>query len=117
MIKAITLLILAGIVGVMAYLAFTGECVGGNVVRSEEHCLEKLPQGLCRAVFAQAKGVAQHSNSVYTDPVECAIQFGPCLPHATILSGYVPVPAGFCVKSSGSTLNEMIPVYRRISAR
>ena len=116
MIRAVVILIIAGIAGVMAYLAFIGECVGGTVVNSEAHCVESLPQTLCRAVFAQARDVAQRSDSVYTDPVACAVQFGPCLPHATILSGYVPVPAGFCIKASGATLTAMTPIYRRISA-
>jgi hypothetical protein len=115
--KAVIILFIAGVAGLIGYLAFTGECPGGSVVRSEEQCRELLSQGLCRTVFSRAKDVAQGANSVYMDPVECSVQFGPCLNHATIVGGYVPAPAGFCVKVSGDSLTSMQPVYRRAAAR
>jgi uncharacterized protein YgiB involved in biofilm formation len=117
--KAVVLLIIAGIAGLMAYFAFIGECPGGAVVRSEEQCRGDagISSGLCRTIFARANEVARNANSVYQDPTECSIQFGSCLPHATIVGGYVPAPAGFCVKTNGTALTAMEPVYRRAAAR
>jgi uncharacterized protein YgiB involved in biofilm formation len=117
MIRALILLFIAGVAGLIGYLAFVGECPGGTVVRSEETCRESLNQGLCRTIFARANDVARNAGSVYMNPTECSIAFGNCLNHATIVGGYVPAPAGFCVKSSGQTVSSMEPLYRRAAAR
>jgi uncharacterized protein YgiB involved in biofilm formation len=117
--KAVVILVIAGIAGLMAYLAFVGECPGGAVVRSEEQCRGEaaLSASLCRTIFARANEVARSANSVYQDPTECSVQFGQCLPHATLIGGYVPAPAGFCVKTNGNALVAMEPIYRRAAAR
>jgi uncharacterized protein YgiB involved in biofilm formation len=116
-IRALILLFIAGVAGLIGYLAFVGECTGGTVVRSEQNCRESLSQGLCRTIFARANDVARNAGSVYMNPTECCIAFGNCLNHATIVGGYVPAPAGFCVKSSGQTVSSMEPLYRRAAAR
>jgi uncharacterized protein YgiB involved in biofilm formation len=118
--RAIVLLIIGGIAGLMAYLAFTGECPTGKVVTSEESC--RAEQGLsaeiCRSVFSRALDVARKSGSVYTDPQQCSIAFGPCLEHATVVGGWVPRPHGFCVVQDGNgRLASMTPTYQRASAR
>jgi uncharacterized protein YgiB involved in biofilm formation len=117
--KAIVILIIAGIAGFMAYLAFVGECPGGAVVRSEEQCAGSggLGTDLCRQVFARANEVARSAGTVYIDRDECFRAFGNCLNHATIVGGYVPQPAGFCVKAGGGALQSMVPVYRPAAAR
>jgi uncharacterized protein YgiB involved in biofilm formation len=119
MIKAVVVLVIAGIAGLMAYLAFVGECPGGAVVRSEEQCQQSsgLGSDLCRQVFARANEVARTAGTVYIDRNECFRVFGNCLNHATIVGGYVPQPAGFCVRAGGGTLQSMVPIYRNAAAR
>jgi hypothetical protein len=117
MMRALILLFIAGVAGLIGYLTFVGECTGGTVVRSEQQCRESLSQGLCRTIFARANDVARNAGSVYMNPTECAVAFGGCLDHATIVGGYVPAPAGFCVRTSGDTLSSMEPIYRRAAVR
>jgi uncharacterized protein YgiB involved in biofilm formation len=119
MIRAVVILVIAGIGGLMAYLALDGECTSGAVVRSEEQCRETGGFGgdLCRQVFSRANDVARNAGTVYTDRDECFRVFGNCLNHATVVSGYVPQPAGFCVKAAGGTIQSMVPVYRGAAAR
>ena len=116
--KAVVFLVIAGIAGLMAYFAFVGECPGGAIVRSEEQCRGEagLSLNLCRTVFARANEVARNANSVYQDPMACSVQFGQCLPHATLIGGYVPAPAGFCIKTTNDELTAMEPLYRRAPA-
>lgn len=117
--RAAVLLIIAGIAGLMAYLAYVGECTGGSVVRSEEQCTGSsgLSRDLCRQIFARANEVARGSGTVYIDRDECFRVFGNCLNHATVVGGYTPQPAGFCVKANGGALLSMVPVYKGAAAR
>ncbi|MGL4634519.1 MAG: DUF1190 domain-containing protein [Beijerinckiaceae bacterium] len=117
--RAVVFLIIAGIAGVMAYLMFVGECTGGTVVRTEEQCQKSsgLSGDLCRTIFSRANDVARNSGAVYPDPMKCAEQYGPCMPHATVATAFVPVPYGFCVKTNGNALVSMEPVYRTASAQ
>jgi uncharacterized protein YgiB involved in biofilm formation len=120
MMRGVVILFIAGVAGLMAYLAFVGECTGGKVVRNEEGC--RTEQGfsaeLCRMVFARALEVARNASTVYTDPQQCSIAFGPCLEHATIVSGWVPRPHGFCLMVEGNgRLASMTPTYQRAGAR
>jgi uncharacterized protein YgiB involved in biofilm formation len=119
MMRAVVILIIAGIAGLMGYLAFVGECPGGSVVRSEQHCEQSrgFSQELCRQVFARANAVGRSAGTVYIDRDECFRVFGNCLNHASIVGGYVPQPAGFCVKANGGALHSMTPVYRAAAAR
>ena len=119
MIRALIILFIAGVAGLMAYLTFTGECPGGAVVRTEAQCRAEsgLSPDICRVVFERAQSVARNAGSVYTEPGVCRILFGECLDHATIMGGYVPRPHGFCVTTSGGTLASMVPVYRQAAAR
>lgn len=117
--RAVVFLIMAGIAGVMGYLMFVGECAGGTVVRSPEQCSQSsgLSGELCRIIFAHANEVARNSGAVYPDPLKCAEQYGPCMPHATVATAFVPVPYAFCVKNSGNALLSMVPVYRTAAAQ
>jgi uncharacterized protein YgiB involved in biofilm formation len=119
MIRAVVFLVIAGVAGLMAYLAYVGECPGGTVVRSPEQCATASGLGpdICHAVFAQALDVARRAGAVYTDRNACFREFGNCLDHATVVGGYVPQPAGFCVNVAGGRLASMIPVYRGAAAR
>jgi uncharacterized protein YgiB involved in biofilm formation len=112
-------LIIGGIAGLFGYLALVGECPGGTVVRSQQQCQDSggLSGDLCRQVFARANDVARNAGTVYIDRDECFRVFGNCLNHATIVGGYVPQPAGFCVKASGGTVQSVVPVYRQAAAR
>jgi hypothetical protein len=115
--RAFIFLFLASVAGFLGYLAFVGECTAGNVVRNERQCRETLSTALCRTIFSRANSVACNAGSVYMNPTECSVAFGNCLDHATIVGGYVPAPAGFCVRTSGDTLASMEPIYRRAAAR
>jgi uncharacterized protein YgiB involved in biofilm formation len=115
--RAVVILIIAGIAGLMAYLFVVGECQGGVVVRSEEQCRSSLNATLCQTIFARANDVARNASSVYMDPVECSRQFGPCLEHATRTGGWTPRPFGFCIQSEGARLVSMVPVYRADGGR
>ncbi len=117
MIRALILLFIAGVAGLLLYLAFIGECPGGTVLRTLESCPEKLSAGLCQQVRLRAREVAQSAGTVYMDPVQCSIEFGPCLNHATIVGGYVPAPAGFCVLNVKGSVVDISPIYRRAAAR
>jgi uncharacterized protein YgiB involved in biofilm formation len=117
-IRALILLFIAGVAGLILYLAFTGECPGGTVLRTLESCPEKLGPIACQQVRSRAKEVAQSAGTVYMDPVQCSVDFGPCLNHATIIGGYVPAPAGFCVlRLKGGSVVDISPLYRRAAAR
>jgi uncharacterized protein YgiB involved in biofilm formation len=119
MIRAVVLLVIAGVAGVMAYAALRGECPGGAVVTDEAHCARSggFSAALCRQVFARANEVARGAGTVYIDRDECFRVFGNCLDHASIVGGYTPRPAGFCVKAAGGVLQSMVPVYRGAAAR
>jgi uncharacterized protein YgiB involved in biofilm formation len=116
-VKAIVILVIAGIAGLMAYVAFIGECPGGVAIRSEQQCAASLNETICRTVFSRAKEVAENSATVFMSPVECSTQFGPCLDHAKIIGGYSPTPVGFCVRTSGNAVTGMEPLYQRAGAR
>jgi uncharacterized protein YgiB involved in biofilm formation len=112
--RAIPFTLIGGVAAFMAYMAFRGECPGGVVVMSEEKCRTEsgLSADLCRTVYSRAVTVARNAGTVFVDESKCSQQYGPCLPHATVLGSFVPVPAGFCVQSSGGRLTDMTPVYR-----
>jgi uncharacterized protein YgiB involved in biofilm formation len=112
--RAFPLALIGGVAGFMAYMAFRGECPGGVVVMSEEDCREAggFSDDLCRTIYSRAMTVARNAGTVYEDAAKCSQQYGPCLPHATLVGSYVAVPAGFCVHSSGDRLTAMTPVYR-----
>ncbi|MGL4242338.1 MAG: DUF1190 domain-containing protein [Beijerinckiaceae bacterium] len=118
MIKAVVVLVIAGVAGLMAWQAFVGECPGGKVVASESECYG--PAGFditfCRLVFGRAEQVARASGSVYMDQNTCAREWGACLPHAST-NGFVPRPAGFCVAGGGDTISRMKPIYRPAHAQ
>jgi hypothetical protein len=117
--RAVVILFIAAVAGLMAYLTYTGECPGGAVVRTQEQCRADsgLSPEICRLVFERALTVARNAGSVYSEPGQCRILFGECLDHATIVGGYVPRPHGFCVKAEGGVLTSMVPVYRQAAAR
>jgi uncharacterized protein YgiB involved in biofilm formation len=115
--KAVAILLIAGITGFMAYLGLVGECPGGTVVRSQQQCREALSQVICEAIFARAKDVAENSNTVYMNPTECSAVFGSCMNNLRVVGGYSPTPARFCVKSSGNTVTSIDPIYQRAGAR
>jgi uncharacterized protein YgiB involved in biofilm formation len=119
MIKAVVILVIAGIAGLMAYLALVGECPGGKVVFSPDDCIGKLKPGECNEVFARADEVARTAGTVFIDPVECSRQFGPCLEHAVRVGGWTPRPAGFCVNRIVGVARPLAiaPVYRADGGR
>jgi uncharacterized protein YgiB involved in biofilm formation len=119
MIRAVVFLVIAGVAGLMGYVALVGECPGGAVVRSQEQCNDTsgFSRDICAAVFARALDVARNAGTVYTDRNACFREFGNCLDHATVVGGHVPQPAGFCVKVAGGTLAAILPVYRGAAAR
>jgi hypothetical protein len=119
MIRALIILFIAGVAGLIGYLTFTGECPGGSVVRNEAQCRAEsgFSADICHVIFERAVSVARSAGSVYSEPGQCRILFGECLDHATIVGGYVPRPHGFCVKASGGALTSMVPVYRQAAAR
>jgi uncharacterized protein YgiB involved in biofilm formation len=112
--RAIPFALIGAVAAFMAYMALRGECPGGVVVMSEANCREAggLSADLCRTVYSRAVEVARNAGTVYTDVSKCSQQYGPCLPHATLVGSFVPAPAGFCVQSIGGRLTEMTPVYR-----
>jgi hypothetical protein len=119
MMRSVVILFIAAVAGLIGYLAYTGECPGGAVVKTEAQCRTQsgLSPEICRAVFERALSVARNAGSVYTEPGQCRILFGECLDHASIVGGYVPRPHGFCVKVTGGALASMVPVYRQAAAR
>jgi hypothetical protein len=116
MIRALILLFIAGVAGLILYLSFIGECPGGTVLRTLESCPEKFGPVACQQVMSRATEVAQSVGTVYMDPVQCSVEFGPCLNHATIVGGYVAAPAGFCVLRIKGTVVDISPIYRHAAA-
>jgi uncharacterized protein YgiB involved in biofilm formation len=119
MIRAGVVLVILGVAGVMLWQAVRGECPGGTIVRSEAQCASEAGLGgaLCGRIFERANAVARAAATVYTDREECFRIFGNCLDHATVVGGYAPRPAGFCVQTDGAALQSMVPVYRAAAAR
>jgi uncharacterized protein YgiB involved in biofilm formation len=115
--KAVVILIIAGISGFMAYLYYIGECPGGVAIRSEQQCSASFNDVICKTVFSRAKEVAENSATVFMNPIECSTQFGTCLDHAKIIGGYSPRPVGFCVRASGNSVTAMEPLYQRFGVR
>jgi uncharacterized protein YgiB involved in biofilm formation len=115
--KAVVILVIAAVAGLMAYVAFIGECPGGIAIRSEQECAASFNETICRTVFSRAKDVAENSATVFMNPIECSTQFGTCLDNAKVTGGYSPRPVGFCVRTSGNDVTGMEPLYQRAGAR
>ncbi len=118
MIRAVAFLVIAGVGGLLAYLAFVGECPGGRIVFSESQCRGEagFDGAFCRLVFSRAEQVARSSGSVYMDQNSCAREYGACLPHSGT-NGFVPRPVGFCVAGGGDSVTRMTPIYRQFQAQ
>ncbi len=110
--KVIILLFIAGVAGVMGWFFLRGECRGGKVVVSEAQCRQTagFDAATCAAVFARAESVIRNSHAIYIDRERCLQTYARCIPHP--VNGFTPVPEGFCVITSGGTIQSQTPVYR-----
>jgi uncharacterized protein YgiB involved in biofilm formation len=112
--KALTLLIILGIAGMMGYFALRGECPGGRVILDASEC---RGAGFDRARCEEALRIGQHKARndypPFADFEACQRQFSRCEPHGAVASGFVPRPRGICLIAQGSQL-DATPVYERI---
>lgn len=109
--KVVVIALVLGIAAAMAYFAWQGECRGGQVFASEAQCVAaRLPQGLCRDSFAEARRLAREDVAPFATQDECLRQYPFCQPHGRVTGGFVPVPRGVCVVSGMAGK----PVFERI---
>jgi uncharacterized protein YgiB involved in biofilm formation len=115
--KVVVVLLIAGVVGVMVFMAWRGECPGGSVVFSESQCRQSgsFDAAVCGLIFRSADDVAQRANTTYSNQQACQVDYERCTPSG-INQGFTPVPAGFCVSAKGGSIVRQEPVYRRINA-
>jgi uncharacterized protein YgiB involved in biofilm formation len=116
--RYVVLAFIACVATAIGTILYRGDCPGGVSVTSEAQCQSQTGLGadLCRQVFASAREIAQRSSSVYPDQFRCAQQFGACMPHATVQMAFVPVPAGFCVATTGGRITSIDPFYQPAAA-
>ncbi len=115
--KFIVILLVVGVAGVMAFMAWRGECPGGSVVFSESQCRQSgsFDANICGLIFRAADSVLARASTVYSDEQNCMRDHERCVRSART-QGFTPVPAGFCVQVGGGEITRQEPVYRRINA-
>jgi uncharacterized protein YgiB involved in biofilm formation len=116
--KAIVFLVIAGVVGLMAYLGLRGECPSTTAVLSETACLRdgQFPAAVCQTIFERAEAVTRAAPTIYPSEQDCLRDFERCI-RSGHTQGFTPVPAGFCVATSGGEITWQEPLYRRINAQ
>lgn len=116
MLKVIVFLLIAGIAGVMGFMAWRGECASGYVFATVDECAAQgsfRPEA-CREMFTMAAETVGHAATVFPTEQACRDQFEVCIPHKMV-SGFTPVPAAYCVSRVRSRMMPPEPIYRRIN--
>jgi len=115
--KAVVILFIAGVAGVMAFFAWQGECPGGTIVTSEAGCLSSgaISTAACASIFRQADAVSARAATVFSDEQRCLAAHERCL-RSQVATGFSPAASGFCVAVDGERITRQEPIYRRINA-
>jgi uncharacterized protein YgiB involved in biofilm formation len=115
--KVVVVLLIAGVAGVMAFTAWRGECASGFVFATVDECIAHgyFKPDACRNIIVLGAEAVRHSSTVFTREQDCRDKFDSCIPHETA-SGFTPVPVGYCVSRTRSSMMAPEPVYRRINA-
>jgi uncharacterized protein YgiB involved in biofilm formation len=115
--KAVILLVILGIAGMMGYFAWRGECPGGQVIRDSAECRGAgFDLARCEAALRAGRQKARMDYPPFADLETCQRQFPRCEAHGAVASGFVPVPRGICLVATGGTL-AATPVYERFGPR
>jgi uncharacterized protein YgiB involved in biofilm formation len=87
------------------------------IVTGEAQCRQSagLSVAACAAVMNAADQVARGAATVFSTLDQCRERFEACI-RSAVADGFTPVPAGFCVEASGSTITRQEPIYRRDNA-
>jgi hypothetical protein len=111
MIRAVVILIIAGVAGLMGWLFFAGECREGQIVTGAEQCRGAgFGAELCAVILARWPQEAARGGNVFPNRAACEAVHLQCLEHAGTM-GYTPRPRGFCVVGSSPGTLRMTPVY------
>ena len=115
--RIVVFLLIAGVAAFMGFIALRGECPGGSIVMSEAQCRAASTLGVeaCATVFRDAERITRAAPTVFTDEQRCLAGHDACI-RSSVVQGYTPVPAGFCVVASGNAVTRQEPVYRRSNA-
>lgn len=115
--KALVFVLIAGVAGLMFYLALRGDCADGVATYGEASCLSegRLPADICRMAHARAAQVTAEAATVYPSEARCLQDYAICR-HSAVTQGWTPEPAGFCIRHAGGAITAQTPLYRRINA-
>jgi hypothetical protein len=106
--RAIVVLIIAGIAGLMGWFALQPEC--RTAVTTQEACvaLPGFSASSCDTAFIEARRKA----TLYTTLIACQNDGHETCDLHTSLTGFTPRPERFCVaQADGSTI--VTPIYRK----
>ncbi|MCU0884870.1 MAG: DUF1190 domain-containing protein [Beijerinckiaceae bacterium] len=112
--KTLVLGLIAGIAAFMAFMVWRGECPDGTILYSEADCRRSgvISDAACRTVFANADSLMRRAATVYQTLDQCMQHYEQCV-RSAVADGFTPVPVGFCVTASGSSVTRQEVIYRR----
>ncbi len=115
--RIVVFLFIAGVAAFMGFIALRGECPGGAIVMSASQCraASAMSAEACATVFRDADRITRAAATVFTDEQRCLAGYDACT-RSSVVQGFTPVPAGFCVVVTGSTITRQEPIYRRVNA-
>lgn len=115
--KPLLLLLVAAVAGLMAYVGLRGECRDGVIVTGAAQCRQSaaLSTAACEAVMTAADQLSRSAATVFSTLDQCRERFEACI-RSAVADGFTPVPVGFCVAASGSSITRQDPIYRRENA-
>ena len=115
--RIVVFLLIAGVAAFMGFLALRGECPGGTIVMSEAQCraASGVSAAACATVFRDADRITRAAATVFSDEQRCLASHDACT-RSSVVQGFTPVPAGFCIAVNGDAVTRQEPVYRRSNA-
>jgi len=83
-------------------------------VHSEAECRRSgsISDAACRTVLQNADSMMRRAATAYPTPDQCMQHYAQCV-RSAVADGFTPVPIGFCVTASGSSVTRQELIYRR----
>ncbi len=115
--RIVVFLLIAGVAAFMGFIALRGECPGRTIVMSEARCraTATVSAEACATVFRDADRITRTAATVFTDEQRCLASHDACI-RSSVVQGFTPVPAGFCITVNGNTVTRQELIYRRSNA-
>jgi uncharacterized protein YgiB involved in biofilm formation len=98
----------------MAFIVWRGECPDGTIVHSEAECRrsDAISDPACRTVLQKADSLMRSAATVYPTLDQCMQHYGQCV-RSAVADGFKPLPVGFCVTASGSSVTRLGAIDHR----